>query len=61
MTTKNTENLNISAFDAMPTPEEIHAKLPITDKASKTINHGRNLLRKILERKDNRLFVVVGP
>ena len=61
MTTKNTENLNISAFDAMPTLEEIHAKLPITDKASKTINHGRNLLRKILERKNHRLFVVVGP
>ena len=61
MTTKNTENLNVAAFDAMPTPEEIHARLPITDKAAKTVTHGRTLLRNILDRKDHRLFVVVGP
>jgi 3-deoxy-7-phosphoheptulonate synthase len=61
MTTKNTENLNVAAFDAMPTPEEIHARLPISDKATQTVTHGRNLLRKILDRKDPRLFVVVGP
>jgi 3-deoxy-7-phosphoheptulonate synthase len=45
----------------MPTPEEIHAKLPISDKAAQTVTHGRNLLRKILDRKDPRVFVVVGP
>jgi 3-deoxy-7-phosphoheptulonate synthase len=59
--TKHTENLNVTAFDAMPTPEEIHARLPISNKAAQTITHGRTLLRKILERKDHRLFVVVGP
>ena len=61
MTTKNTENLNVDAFDTMPTPAEIHAKLPISDKATKTVTHGRTLLRKILDRQDPRLFVVVGP
>ena len=61
MTTPNLENINVSAFDNMPTPAEIHAKLPISDKAGKTVNHGRNVLRKILDRKDHRLFVVVGP
>ena len=61
MTTPNLENINVSAFDAMPTPAEIHAKLPISDKAAKTVSHGRHLLRKILDRKDHRLFVVVGP
>ena len=61
MMTKNTENLNVGAFDAMPTPEEIHARLPISDKAAHTVTHGRNLLRKILDRKDSRIFVVVGP
>ena len=61
MTTKNTENLNVAAFDAMPTPEEIHARLPISEKAAHTVTHGRNLLRKILDRKDPRVFVVVGP
>ena len=61
MTTPNLENINVSAFDSMPTPAEIHAKLPISDKAARTVSHGRNLLRKILDRKDHRLFVVVGP
>jgi len=45
----------------MPTPEELHAKLPLTDKASETVTKGRADLRAILERKDKRLFVVVGP
>ncbi len=61
MTTHDIENVNVTAFDTMPTPEEIHARLPISDKAARTVTHGRNLLRKILERKDHRLFVVVGP
>jgi 3-deoxy-7-phosphoheptulonate synthase len=61
MTTHDIENVNVTAFDTMPTPEEIHARLPISDKAAKTVTHGRNLLRKILDRKDHRLFVVVGP
>ena len=61
MTIKNTENLNVDTFDTMPTPEEIHARLPISDKATKTVTHGRTVLRKILDRQDPRLFVVVGP
>jgi len=61
MTTHDIENVNVTAFDTMPTPKEIHARLPISDKAAKTVTHGRNLLRKILDRKDHRLFVVVGP
>ena len=35
------------AILAMHVIEEIHAKLPISDKAGKTVNHGRNLLRKM--------------
>jgi 3-deoxy-7-phosphoheptulonate synthase len=61
MTTQNTENVNVTAFDAMPTPEDLHARLPITPKATRTVTHGRELLRRILDRKDHRLFVVVGP
>ncbi|WP_306603546.1 3-deoxy-7-phosphoheptulonate synthase [Azonexus sp.] len=60
MTTK-IENVNVSAFDTMPTPAEIHAKLPLTAKAETTVGEGRELLRNILDRKDHRLFVVVGP
>jgi 3-deoxy-7-phosphoheptulonate synthase len=55
------ENVNVSAFDAMPTPEELHARVPISDQAARTVVQGRDVLRNILDRKDHRLFVVVGP
>jgi 3-deoxy-7-phosphoheptulonate synthase len=60
-TTRDIENINVSAFDPMPSPEEIHARLPLSPKAAQTVMHGRDALRNILERKDHRLFVVVGP
>ncbi|MDR1995386.1 3-deoxy-7-phosphoheptulonate synthase, partial [Azonexus sp.] len=55
------ENVNVSAFDPMPTPAEIHARLPLSAKAETTVSRGRELLCNILDRKDHRLFVVVGP
>ncbi|HMW76557.1 MAG TPA: 3-deoxy-7-phosphoheptulonate synthase, partial [Rhodocyclaceae bacterium] len=61
MSTQNLENVNVSAFDAMPTPEELHARLPLSVKAAHTVNQGRSTLRRILDRKDHRLFAVVGP
>lgn len=56
-----TENLNIEAFDPMPTPEEIHARVRLSDKAAQTVVNGRRSLEAILDRKDPRIFVVVGP
>ncbi|MDO8958942.1 MAG: 3-deoxy-7-phosphoheptulonate synthase [Rhodocyclaceae bacterium] len=56
-----TENLNIDSFDPMPTPEEIHARVPLTDTAAKSVLAGRRTLEAILDRRDARLFVVVGP
>jgi 3-deoxy-7-phosphoheptulonate synthase len=61
MTTFNIENINVSCFDAMPTPDELHAKLPLSDRAGEVVMQGREALRNILDRKDPRLFVVVGP
>lgn len=61
MTNLNLENIHIAAFDPMPAPDEIHARLPLSDAAANTVDQGRQALRDILERKDHRLFVVVGP
>ena len=61
MIAQNLENINVTSFASMPTPEALHAKLPLTDKASDTVTKGRADLCAILERKDKRLFVVVGP
>ncbi|WP_301100839.1 3-deoxy-7-phosphoheptulonate synthase [Propionivibrio sp.] len=55
------ENVNILDFDPMPSPEAIHAFLPLSQVATRTVMQGREALRNILERKDKRLFVVVGP
>jgi 3-deoxy-7-phosphoheptulonate synthase len=60
-TTPDLENTNVTSFADMPTPDELHAKLPITDTAHKYVSEARELLRDILDRKDKRLFVVVGP
>jgi len=61
MTQAQLENLNIESLTSMPTPEEIHALLPLSDKAAATVAQGRTTLERILDRKDPRLFVVVGP
>ncbi len=58
---QQTENLNIEAFEAMPTPEEIHRRLPMTAAAEKSVVAGRRALQGILDRTDPRLFIVVGP
>lgn len=55
------ENINVSAFDPMPAPEEILKLLPLSPQAATSVREGRGALRNILERKDHRLFVVVGP
>ncbi|MCC4116621.1 3-deoxy-7-phosphoheptulonate synthase [Aromatoleum toluclasticum] len=61
MPVANTDNLNIVALDHMPSPEEIKARVPLTEKAAETVLAGRRALNDILDRKDKRLFVVVGP
>jgi 3-deoxy-7-phosphoheptulonate synthase len=59
--TPDIENTNVTSFATMPSPVELHQKLPLTDLAFTTVMKGRETLRNILDRKDKRLFVVVGP
>jgi 3-deoxy-7-phosphoheptulonate synthase len=61
LNTPDIENTNVTSFATMPSPVELHQKLPLTDKAFTTVMQGRETLRNILDRKDKRLFVVVGP
>lgn len=56
-----TENVNVSALELMPSPDEIKQRVPMTDTAAHTVLKGRATLRGILDRTDPRLFVVVGP
>src|SRR5450830_1105731 len=61
MNTPDIENINVTSFAPMPTPADLHAKLPLSASAFDTVNRGREALRNIIDRKDKRLFVVVGP
>ena len=61
MTQQPLENVRIGAFDLMPSPEEIHARVPLSDKASDTVFASREAIKAILDRKDPRIFIVVGP
>ncbi|KAI5914313.1 3-deoxy-7-phosphoheptulonate synthase [Thauera sp. 2A1] len=61
MSVAQTENLNIASFDHMPSPDEIKARVPLSERAAASVLAGRKALCDILDRKDDRLFVVVGP
>jgi 3-deoxy-7-phosphoheptulonate synthase len=58
---QQTENLNVSAVDLMPSPDEVKGRVPLTDRAAQTVIRGRRTLEAILDGRDPRLFVVVGP
>jgi 3-deoxy-7-phosphoheptulonate synthase len=61
MTTHDIDNINVSAFDPMPSPDEILARVPLSPSAADLVMRGREVLRNILDRRDRRLFVVLGP
>ena len=55
------EDVNVVSFDPMPTPGDLHKSLPLSERAAATVMEGRAALRDILDGKDPRMFVVVGP
>ncbi|TAK42812.1 MAG: 3-deoxy-7-phosphoheptulonate synthase [Betaproteobacteria bacterium] len=55
------DNVNVEAMEEMPSPAEVEARVPLTEGAARTVLAGRNAVRAILDRKDARRFVVVGP
>jgi 3-deoxy-7-phosphoheptulonate synthase len=56
-----TENTNVAGLDAMPSPRELKARVPLRERGAHTVADARAALRAILGREDPRLFVVVGP
>ncbi len=55
------EDINIAAIQTLVTPAQLKAELPLSDKARAMVLDGRQTIRNILDGKDNRLFVVIGP
>lgn len=61
MTLEQLNNVNVVSQELLPTPEWIKQQLPLTDTAMATVLAGRETVQRILDRKDHRLFIVVGP
>jgi 3-deoxy-7-phosphoheptulonate synthase len=55
------QNVNVASSDLLATPEEVKRRLPLTERAAETVHRSREAVRAILERRDPRLFIVVGP
>ncbi|TWI53462.1 3-deoxy-D-arabinoheptulosonate-7-phosphate synthase [Pseudomonas duriflava] len=54
-------DLNVISNDPLITPEQLKKEIPLTEKALQTIVEGRQVIRDILDGKDHRIFVVIGP
>ncbi|WP_111496054.1 MULTISPECIES: 3-deoxy-7-phosphoheptulonate synthase [Marinobacter] len=61
MSDKQIENINVASNDPLITPEALKQEMPLSDRAAETVANGRATINNILDRKDHRLFVVVGP
>ncbi|MEH6466761.1 MAG: 3-deoxy-7-phosphoheptulonate synthase [Porticoccus sp.] len=59
--TQAVENINIRSQDVLITPKALKEEIPVTDTARKTITEGRSTIQNILDRKDHRILVVIGP
>lgn len=61
MTDTQVDDLNVVSQELLISPAELKAKLPLSEKARDVVTHGRTVVRNILDRKDHRIFLVIGP
>jgi len=56
-----TRDLHVESLTPLVSPDDLRAELPITETAQRTILESREVIPAILEGRDGRLLVVVGP
>ncbi|TQV81281.1 3-deoxy-7-phosphoheptulonate synthase [Exilibacterium tricleocarpae] len=61
MTRIAVEDLNVVSQEVLVSPNDIKRELPISEAARETVTGGRQVVRDILDRRDHRLMVVIGP
>ena len=57
----NLDNTNISSLERLVTPARLKESLPVSESVGRHVQLSRRIIRDILDRKDKRLIVVVGP
>jgi 3-deoxy-7-phosphoheptulonate synthase len=55
------ENLNVASQEPLITPEALKQEMPLSGAAAESVKNGRQAIYDIMDGKDHRLFVVVGP
>jgi len=55
------ENLNVVAQELLVTPAQLKIELPVSDRVRTLVRDARGHVRNVLDRRDHRLLVVVGP
>jgi len=58
---KSTSNLRVSEFQALPSPQDMIAELPLDARVADVVERGRDEVRAIMDGVDDRLLVIVGP
>jgi 3-deoxy-7-phosphoheptulonate synthase len=61
MDEKRVYNTNVESQDVLDTPASIKSDLPLTERGERTVIEGRRTCEQILDRRDHRMMVVVGP
>lgn len=61
MTELPINDLNVASNEVLITPAQLKAKIPLSEAAERTVSEGRQVIRDILDGKDHRLFIVIGP
>ncbi|WP_394181579.1 3-deoxy-7-phosphoheptulonate synthase [Marinomonas posidonica] len=61
MSNKRLEDLNIASFDSLVTPSELKQALPVSDIVSNHVAESRDTIKNIMDGKDHRLAIVIGP
>jgi len=61
MSNTRIDDLNIASIEALLTPQELKAQLPLEGQALASVQAARQTIFDILDRTDPRLFIVVGP
>lgn len=55
------QDLNVESFKPLMTPKQIREEIPMPEGSLRTVLQGRKVIRDIVEGKDPRKFLVVGP
>lgn len=55
------ENVNVRGFSSLASPRALKSRFPLGEAANKTVYEAREGIKRVLNRQDRRLLVVVGP